>query len=230
MNINLNYKSSDKRSTTTEQELFLRQRLSQEEVPFTFQQEFHLKDRWYIIDFFIANTILLECSSTSMVRHNAALKQKALQLELKCSQLKKWFSFPIWVLFESQRPIGSSLITTLTRLMPSVDYFLTSSAKLIEDLRGLISNCEGKNRMKSVSSSNFCIYEQENFFDQKQTLSESDNHSFIALNHISALSKSFISSMVTLQSLSCLLPINKNSVNYSRNMNLNSIEQKEENL
>ena len=140
MNFKLNYKPSDSYSAVTEQELRLKQLLSSEGIPFTFQQKFHLSNQWYIIDFFIANTILLECSATSMMKHDVALKQKALQLELKGSHLRKYVSHPIWVLFESQKPIGTQLLTTLHRLMPSVDRILTSLAMFFENLQGYFRN------------------------------------------------------------------------------------------
>jgi len=230
MNVSLNYKSSRKISAITEQELFLKQRLSQEGIPFTFQQEFHLNDQCYIIDFFIANTIVLECSSTSMIRYNTALKQKALQLEFKSSQLKKRFSYPIWVLLESQRPIGSSLITTLIRLMPSVDRFLTSSAMLFEDLRGITTTVGTNSNIKHTPPPKSLIPGKTNSFDQELTGLKTRYHLFTTLNQIFMPSNIPLFNMSVLQDSTRVLAINEKPVKYSQKMNLNSIGQMEGNL
>lgn len=153
MDFDLNYKLSGLNSAVTEQELVLKQLLFREGISFTFQQKFNLSNQWYVVDFLIANSLLLECSATNMFKHDVALKQKALQLETKCSHLKTCTSYPFWVLFESQRPIGTHLLTTLYRLMPSIDRLLTSSAMVLENLLGFISENEIFHKSKTEDSS-----------------------------------------------------------------------------
>ncbi len=130
----LNKKLSPVFSSITTQELAVRQLLLQAKIPFTFQQKFQLSDRYYVIDFFIKNIILLECSFSTMYKVNTAFKQKAIHLEAKCVQLKKDYGYPFLVLFESIKPVCVKLLATLHRLMPSVDRILTSRLHLLEIL------------------------------------------------------------------------------------------------
>lgn len=130
----LNKKLSLQLSSITTQELAVGQLLLLEDIPFTFQQRFQLSDRYYVIDFFIKNFILLECSFSTMYKVNTAFKQKAIHLEAKCVQLKKDYGYPFLVLFESIKPVCTTLLTTLHRLMPSVDRILTSRLHLLEIL------------------------------------------------------------------------------------------------
>ncbi|MFX1282535.1 MAG: hypothetical protein ACFFB5_02730 [Promethearchaeota archaeon] len=67
------------------------------------------------------------------------LRHKAIYLEAKCSHLKRFYAYPIWILFESYWPIGELLYQTLKRLMPSVDQIITSSDDLLEYLREYLS-------------------------------------------------------------------------------------------
>ncbi len=134
MNLKLNKKLSPIFSSMTTQELSVRQLLLQANIPFIFQQRFQLSDRYYVIDFFIKNFILLECSFSTMYKVNTAFKQKAIHLEAKCVQLKKEYDYLFLVLFESIKPVCTKLLTTLHRLMPSIDRILTSRLHLLEIL------------------------------------------------------------------------------------------------
>lgn len=141
MYLNKNKKFSNKPFVVTEQELSIRNILLHEGIPFIEQKEFRLNARRFIVDFFIAHSFLLECSSTTMYKYDIALRQKAIQLEVKCFLLKKYFFYPIWVLFESKRPIGDHLLNTLYLSMPSVDKILTSRYQLLEVLQGIFRSC-----------------------------------------------------------------------------------------
>jgi hypothetical protein len=120
-----------------------------------------------------------------MVKHDVALKQKALQLELKGSHLRKYLSHPIWVFFESQKPIGTQLLTTLHRLMPSVDRILTSLAMLFENLQGYFRNTPNfstSNQLKASIFSKFSpqILPSNDYTDKfPQTQLFLNSHSFV---------------------------------------------------
>ena len=135
MSSKTNKKLSNKSPSLTDQELAVKQLLLYHHIPFTIHQKLLLNDRYYVVDFFINNSILLECSCTTMHRVGVALKQKALQLESKFSKLKTIYPYQFWVLFESNRGISYRLSTTLRHLMPSIDHFLTSRKHLLEIYR-----------------------------------------------------------------------------------------------
>ncbi|PWI47912.1 hypothetical protein CEE45_09055 [Candidatus Heimdallarchaeota archaeon B3_Heim] len=159
MNSKLNKKLSNFSSSITDQELAVKQLLLHNDISFVMHQKLHLNDRYYIIDFMINNSILLECSFTTMYRVGVALKQKSLQLERKYSQLKTTYPNQFWVLFESTKPISSQLLTTLKRLMPSVDQLLTSQKQLLEIYRIL--------RASPQKSSQFNFANQLDFLKPK---------------------------------------------------------------
>ena len=126
---------------TTWQELQLRQVLHSENIPFEFQKVFSLPDRHYIVDFFLPQQTIFECSFSSMDRHQVAFRNKAISLEAKSLQLKKFdSSLSIWVLFEAHSPILESLPHTLIRLMPSVDQIFFSLQALREYLQHYFSS------------------------------------------------------------------------------------------
>jgi len=149
---NLNKKCFGISTSITPQELKIVQLLQHLEIPFLFQQKFQLSDRYYILDFFIDDSILLECSFTAMYKVDVALKLKALQLEAKFVQLKKKYNNSFWVLFEAIKPINTHLLTTLQRLMPSVNVILTSRNELLEKLRGFLLKHHNSNEVNAHSS------------------------------------------------------------------------------
>jgi len=149
---NLNKKCFGISTSITPQELKIVQLLQHLEIPFLFQQKFQLSDRYYILDFFIDDSILLECSFTSMYKVDVALKLKALQLEAKFVQLKKKYNNSFWVLFEAIKPINTHLLTTLQRLMPSVNVILTSRNELLEKLREFLLKHHNSNEVNAHSS------------------------------------------------------------------------------
>lgn len=136
----------------TTQEMHLKHILTREGIPFTFQKQFRFPDRWYIVDFFIADQLILECSQTRAFKYEVALRHKAIYLEAKCVHLKRFYDYPIWILFESYRPIGELLYQTLERLMPSVDQIITSSDELLEFLREYFSKNKISNDQRFSSS------------------------------------------------------------------------------
>lgn len=120
----------------TGQELQLKQMLQSEGVSFHFQKVFTLPDCQYVVDFFLPNQTILECSSTSMLKYQIPIRKKAIHLESKCAHLRKYFSaLSILVLFESPQPILEPFYQTLIRLMPSVDDIFFSHEELLEHLR-----------------------------------------------------------------------------------------------
>lgn len=173
----LNKKFSPVLPSMTTQELAVRQLLLQSDISFTFQQKFQLSDRYYVIDFFIKNFILLECSFSTMYKVNSAFKQKAIHLEAKCIQLKKEYGYPFLVLFESIKPVCTTLLTALRRLMPSVDRILTSRLYLLEillDPDDLLYSKLSPNSLETCLKSNF--------------LSKSTNNHGISTTHSPKLS------------------------------------------
>ena len=129
-------KASGLVSCKTPQELKLKQILTTLDIPFEYQKRLTFPDRSYVVDFFLASYLILECSQTWSFKYDVALRQKAILLEAKCSYLKRFHIYPIWVLFESTRPIGDLFFQTLERLMPSVDRILTSISTFLENLQG----------------------------------------------------------------------------------------------
>ena len=127
-----NISSSSFRVTT--QELNLKQSFTTEGVSFIFQKEFAFPDRSYVVDFFLADYILLECSHTRSFKYEVAFRHKAVLLEAKTSFIKQFHNYPMWVLLESERPIGTHFYKTLQKLMPSVNKILTSRNELLEYL------------------------------------------------------------------------------------------------
>ena len=97
-------------------------------------QEFSFPNRSYIVDFFLQENLLLECSFTQSSQYDGLFRQKAIQLEAKSAFIKRFYPYPMCVLFESTHSIGEKLFTTLTSLMPSIDYFFTSRFELLEIL------------------------------------------------------------------------------------------------
>ena len=131
---NKNISTSPSRSTC--QELQIRQLLESEGIPFEFQKVFPLTDRRYIIDFFLSQSVILECASTAMHKYQVPLRKKAIHLEAKSLQLKNYYpNFSIWVLLETHRPILAPFSQTLIRLMPSVDQVFFSQQALKEALQ-----------------------------------------------------------------------------------------------
>lgn len=120
----------------TTQELYLKQILTTEAISFEFQKEFVFSDRSYVVDFFLEQKTLLECSYTRSLKYDVALRHKAILLEVKTAFIKQFHNYPMWVLLESERPIGTHFYKTLQKLMPSVDEILTSRNELLENLQG----------------------------------------------------------------------------------------------
>ena len=136
MNFNNDKNSSIHPSCNTQQELQLKQLLLAESIPFEFQKVFSLPACQYVVDFFLPNRTILECSSTNMIKYQVPLRKKAIHLESKSSHLKKHnSSLSFWVLFNAPQPILESFSRTLFRLMPSVDYVFFSQKELLEYLR-----------------------------------------------------------------------------------------------
>ena len=123
-------------SCTTWQELQIKQLLDLENISFEFQKEFSLPDRCYIVDFFLPQQTVLECSFTSMDRYQVAFHNKAISLEAKGFQLKKHNShLTLWVLLETHHSISEPLTQRLIRLMPSVNKVFFSKQALHEHLQ-----------------------------------------------------------------------------------------------
>ena len=155
-------------SRITSQELQLRHLLQSEDIPFEFQKVFSLPNCRYIVDFFLPLQTILECSSTTMLKYQIPLRKKAIYLEAKSSQLKKYFShLSIWVLFETCQPILEPFFRTLVRLMPSVDKILTSGNELLESLQIFFKGRLNFSNRNSFSSAFFSLYSyQEPSFDK----------------------------------------------------------------
>ncbi|PWI48457.1 hypothetical protein CEE45_06910 [Candidatus Heimdallarchaeota archaeon B3_Heim] len=140
MESQINKNFSPRSSCTTWQELQLKQLMHSENIPFEFQKIFSLPDRHYIVDFFLPQQTILECSFSSMEKYYVAFRNKAVSLEAKSLQLKKHYSsLTMWVLFETHSPILEPLTYTLIRLMPSVDHIFFSQQALCEHLQRYFS-------------------------------------------------------------------------------------------
>lgn len=139
----------------TVQELDLYQIFTAEGIPFEFQKKLIFPDRSYVVDYFLAHSILLECSYTRSYKYEVALRHKAILLEAKTAFIKQYHSYSMWVLFESERPIGEHFFQTLQRLMPSVDKILTSREKLRELLWGFYRKNMKFNNQSFIASSSF---------------------------------------------------------------------------
>lgn len=153
-----NRKFSSEFPQMTHQEFSLRHHFIIEDIPFECQKVFSLCDRYYVVDFFIADSIILECSYTRSFSHHIALRHKAKLLEQKFAILKRKFNYSIWVLFESERVISRRFTRSLRRFMPSVDHIVTSIAALMEILGGKLSKFSRINEQKfNLSVSNHTI-------------------------------------------------------------------------
>ncbi len=200
MNSVSNKKFSSISSRTTPQEFELRQIFTKENISFQFQKIFSFSDHYYIVDFFIDHSIILECSYTQSFSHHITLRHKAQLLESKFSNLKSYYMYPIWVLFESERPITARFIRTLKRFMPSVDQIFTSILELQEKIQvelSIIGNSELRisnlhtlnreyssfNKFKSINSnfliknSDFLLQEDinQNSFTPKKFIGQFNN-------------------------------------------------------
>jgi hypothetical protein len=135
------------------QEFSLKQLFLSENIPFVFQKEFSFPKRSYFVDFFLQDYLLLECSFTQSSQYDGVFRQKAVLLDAKAAYIKRFFSYPMFILFESPHFIGKILFTTLCRLMPSVDQFFTSRSELLENLPKVFEN----NRKKQVITNSSCL-------------------------------------------------------------------------
>jgi hypothetical protein len=94
-----------------------------------------------------------------MFKYQIPLRKKAIYLEAKSSQLKKYFShLSIWILFETCQPILEPFFRTLVRLMPSVDKILTSSNELLEYLQIFFKDRLNSSSRDSFSTAFFSLY------------------------------------------------------------------------
>ncbi|MHA2243773.1 MAG: hypothetical protein ACXADY_02270 [Candidatus Hodarchaeales archaeon] len=203
-----NVSSSSFRVTT--QELYLKQIFTTEGISFEFQKKFDFSDRSYVVDFFLAHTILLECSYTRSFKYEVALRHKAILLEAKTFFIKQFHNYPMWVLFESERAIGTQFYKTLQKLMPSVDEILTSRNELLEYLQGYFrknrNSCSLSpfsltfllldsikdhpfDRYCSISSynpsiQNFCPYIMSKNNHYRQLIQQPQNSSFTRFNRL----------------------------------------------
>jgi hypothetical protein len=155
-------KSSDSFSCKTTQELKLKQILTTLGIPFEYQKRLTFPDRSYVVDFFLASYLILECSQTWSLKYDVALRQKAILLEAKCSYLKRFHAYPIWVLFESARPIGELFCQTLERLMPSIDRILLSISMFLENLQGYFRKNQNFPPHKRAFSASFSASSPKN--------------------------------------------------------------------
>ena len=155
-------KSSGSFSCKTPQELKLKQLLTTLGIPFELQKQLTFPDRSYVVDFFLASHLILECSQTWSFKYEVALRHKAILLEAKCSYLKRFHPFPIWVLFESARPIGELFNQTLERLMPSVDRILKSISMFLENLQGYFRKNQNFHPHKRAFSASFSASSPKN--------------------------------------------------------------------
>lgn len=73
-------------------------------------------------------------------------------LEAKTTFIKQFHNYPMWVLLESERPIGTQFYKTLQKLMPSVDEILTSRNELLEHLQGYFKKIRNLCSVSSFSS------------------------------------------------------------------------------
>jgi hypothetical protein len=188
----------------TVQEFSLKQLFLSGNIPFVIQKEFSFPNRSYIVDFFLADKLLLECSFTQSSQYDGVFRQKATLLESKAAFIKQFFSYPMCVLFESTHSIGDKLFATLMSLMPSVDYFFTSRFELLEFLPLIFQNTclsEGVTSSGCLSSDNY--YHKKSFQNQQVSLKTSKVPfnskvvpitSFHYLNHQLSNSQLFLSS------------------------------------
>ncbi|MHA1966584.1 MAG: hypothetical protein ACW964_02155 [Candidatus Hodarchaeales archaeon] len=150
-----NVSSSSFRVTT--QELYLKQTFTTECISFEFQKEFVFPDRSYVVDFFLADKILLECSYTRSFKYEIAFRHKAILLEAKTAFIKQFHPYPMCVLLESERPIGTHFYQTLHKLMPSISQILTSRFELLEFLQGSSRKTRNLSNVSPFSSSFFLL-------------------------------------------------------------------------
>ena len=150
-----NFSSSSFRVTT--QELELKQILTIESIPFVFQKELVFPDRSYIVDFFLVHSILLECSFTKSFKYEVAFRHKAILLEAKTAFIKQFHNYPMWVLLEAERPVGTHFYKTLQKLMPSVDKILTSRNDLLEKIRVFLNRSLKFHKVSPISSFFFLL-------------------------------------------------------------------------
>ena len=91
MNSFSNKKLSNHSFRVTPQEQYLKYLFNSEAIPFVSQKSFPLPDRSYIVDFFIADRLLLECSQTSASAYQVAktitVADGSFQLQILFSQL-----------------------------------------------------------------------------------------------------------------------------------------------
>lgn len=125
-----NKKVFPKFASMTWQELAVKQLLLEEDIPFVQQKKIPLRGCHVVVDFEIANKILLEVSATRMHRHGVSLKLKALQIEVKYARIRKEYPYQLWVLFESTRRVQRRLFNGLLRRLPSTDRLFTSRSRL----------------------------------------------------------------------------------------------------
>jgi len=163
-----NFSSSSFRVTT--QELYLKQSFATEGVSFVFQKEFVFPDRSYVIDFFLEELILLECSYTRSFKYEIAFRHKAVLLEAKTSFIKQFHNYPMWVLLEAERPIGTHFYKTLQKLMPSVDEILTSRNELLEKIRVFFKKNMNFLNVSPFSSSVFSLYSYQKPSSNKDSI------------------------------------------------------------
>ncbi len=227
MNSISSIKSFPINSRVTTQEMHLKHILTREAIPFTFQKQFRFPDRWYVVDFFIADQLVLECSQTRAFKYEVALRHKAIYLEAKCSHLKRFYDYPIWILFESYRPIGELLYQTLERLMPSVDQIITSSAELREYLREYFF----KNKFSTASKLSFSSSSSSHSILKPsfETLNRNISHNLSTQNYYSYIlpeSKFYRQPMFQPRDFSCTSPKNLCN-NYSHKLKKNFSKKSE---
>ncbi len=115
---------------------------------------------------------MLECSYTQSFKYEVAFRHKAILLEAKTSFIKQFHNYPMWVLLESERPIGTHFYKTLQKLMPSVDKILTSRNELLEHLQGYLKKINDFCSKSSFSSVFFLLdSSKEPSFDKYCTIS-----------------------------------------------------------
>jgi len=100
------------------------------------------------------------------------LYHKAILLEAKTTFIKQFHNYPMWVLLESERLIGTQFYKTLQKFMPSVDEILTSRNALLEHVQEYFRNSENFYTLNSFSSASFVIdSSKEPFFDRYYPIS-----------------------------------------------------------
>lgn len=219
-----NEKLSPILSRSTVQELSLKQLFLSERIPFIFQKEFSFSNRSYLVDFFIGNLLLLECSFTLSSHYDNVLRQKAILLDAKTAYIKRFFSYPMWVLFETSHPISDKFFTTLCRLMPSVDQFFTSRNELLEILPMIIEN---NHQTEAISSSIYPLIDNSSLektfhdhHDSRKTPSTRFGTKDTPINSLSSSNHHF----VNLQKHPSPNFRNRAQVIFSQNLNKHSTE------